>query len=493
MADSIDILILFSEDDNRPEGNMQDGWVTQFKKFLEVLLQQVLGEKPSILLKADHDTITGGDLSKVSTMITIVSKSFINSGPCLDLVESYYSKIGSGAKKRVFKVYKSRVKSEELPTKLRLLPSYEFFKSEKDSGAFKDYNEFFGPEAERSYWMKLVDLAYDLHEVLIPLKGRKKEHVKDIDGRKTVYLAEVSHDLTVHRNIIRRELQRHGYEVLPDEPLPRKARELEDLVKSQLPKCTLSIHLVGHSYGEIPEGSELSVVDIQHRLATLHSKEVEKASKGRERFSRLIWILPNIKNISERQKSFIENIQRDLMDMEHAEILQTPLEDFKNIIREELIEISTHRRLGKALWEYSDTDKTWIYVIADKTDAKEAEFVHKMAKKGGFEVLTSGKEDDLMNLRQTHIENLRKLDAAIIFFGNVNEQWVRMKLLDLLKAPGFGRNKPILNKALVCPPGKVVDPSIFNGMDIKIIQGKENDIQAELESFMEELKEGIHG
>ena len=68
-----------------------------------------------------------------------------------------------------------------------------------------------------------------------------------------------------------------------------------------------------------------------------------------------------------------------------------------------------------------------------------------------------------------------------------------MKLLDLLKAPGFGRNKPILNKAVVCPPGKVVDPAIFNGMDIKIIQGKEKDIQAELESFMEELKEGIHG
>jgi hypothetical protein len=52
-------------------------------------------------------------------------------------------------------------------------------------------------------------------------------------------------------------------------------------------------------------------------------------------------------------------------------------------------------------------------------------------------------------VRKQHIDNLRVFDGAIIFKGKVNDQWVRMKVLDLLKAPGFGRKKPIQGKAIV--------------------------------------------
>ncbi len=41
------------------------------------------------------------------------------------------------------------------------------------------------------------------------------------------------------------------------------------------------------------------------------------------------------------------------------------------------------------------------------------------------------------------------MDFALVYQGHVNDQWVKMKLLDLLKAPGFGRRKPILNKGVV--------------------------------------------
>lgn len=46
-------------------------------------------------------------------------------------------------------------------------------------------------------------------------------------------------------------------------------------------------------------------------------------------------------------------------------------------------------------------------------------------------------EGELLSVRQKHIDNLRNFDAAIIYRGKVNEQWVRMKILDLLKAPGI--------------------------------------------------------
>ena len=44
MAFDIDVLIVFAEKDNAANKN-ELGWVSQFKKFLELMLNQVLGEK----------------------------------------------------------------------------------------------------------------------------------------------------------------------------------------------------------------------------------------------------------------------------------------------------------------------------------------------------------------------------------------------------------------------------------------------------------------
>jgi len=60
---------------------------------------------------------------------------------------------------------------------------------------------------KKQYWMKMVDLAYDIHETLLLLKqGEQKTETKNIFRRKTIYLAETGHDLSVQRNIIKREL-----------------------------------------------------------------------------------------------------------------------------------------------------------------------------------------------------------------------------------------------------------------------------------------------
>src|SRR5882724_2234129 len=118
----------------------------------------------------------------------------------------------------------------------------------------KEYSDFFSQEAEKQYWMKLVDFAYDIHESLLNLKAgeSKSAGLKNIYKQKTIYLAETGHDLSVQRNIIKRELQRHGFIVLPNHTLPSRLDELEREVRKDLDECALSIHLVGSAYGEIP-------------------------------------------------------------------------------------------------------------------------------------------------------------------------------------------------------------------------------------------------
>jgi hypothetical protein len=479
MAFDIDVLIVFADRDNETTGKNEPGWVSHFKKFLELMLTQVLGEKPKIILKGEYDTMTSPQLDNAGVLIPILSKDFIQSGQCLDHVEAFYKAIESTTKNRnrVFKVFRTPLNIQEQPPRLRELLGYEMYQLDPDSGEIREYTDYFSTEAERQYWMKMVDLAYDIYEILLFLKNANSPaEVKTIYKRKTIYLAETGHDLSVQRNIIKRELQRHGYNILPNQTLPGNIADLEKLVRKGLDESSLSIHLIGSAYGEIPEGADKSVVDIQNKLAAEKSIQAKETN---QEFTRLIWISPNLTHASERQKAFIENIKRDVEAQEGAEILQTPLEDFKNIMREELEEAGEKRAT-------LETGGRSIYFMHDKIDHNEALPLIEALKKSGFDVMIPEFEGELLELRQKHIENLRNLDGAIIYKGKVNEQWVRMKALDLLKAPGFGRKKPIVAKAIVAAGGSMNAES-YRSQNLHVIDGNRN-VSELLQNFLQEFK-----
>ncbi len=478
MAFDIDILILFAEKDN--ETNKSElGWVSQFKKFLESMLTQVLGEKPNILLKSEYDTITSPKLDNVGVIIPVLTKDFVQSGMCLDHVEGFFKTIESSSKNRnrVFKVFKAPLTLQEQPPRVREIIGYDMYQIDPDSGEIREYTDYFSTEAERQYWMKIVDLAYDIYDSLVYLKGGAvKAEVKNIYKRKTIYLAETGHDLTVQRNIIKRELQRHGYVVLPNQMLPGNLNDLERVVRKDLEESNLSIHLIGNAYGEIPEGSDRSIIDLQHKLA---AEKSVIAKENHEEFSRLIWISPNLANASEKQKGFIENIKRDVEAQESAEIMQTPLEDFKNIMREELLEAGERKNIDHS-------GSRTLYLMHDRVDHQDITPLVEVIEKSGFKVLMPEFDGELLELRKKHIENLKNFDAALIYKGKVNEQWVRMKALDILKAPGFGRKKPIIGKALLTAPGSTMNVESFKSQNLRMI---DNDPQRSIESLKTFLQE----
>lgn len=478
MALDIDVLIVFADRDDAVTGNKGTGWVTQFRKFLELMLTQVSGYKPNVLLKSEFDTMTSPRLDNVGACVFILSKEFVQSSRCTEHLESFIQAIAPQKKNRVFKVFKAPLSVQEQPKMITDLLGYQMYQLDPDSGEIRDYDDYFGAEAERQYWMEMVDLSYDIFDALTFLKtGQSGSDVKSIFNRKTIYLAETGHDLFVQRNIINRELQRLGYTVLPSQTLPGKQNELESIVRRDLAGSSMSIHLIGSTYGDIPEGSDRSTQELQNKLAA--EKSIE-AKENRDVFSRLIWITPDVSHVSDRQKRFIETLKRDSEGQENTEILQTPLEDFKNIIREELQDASEKKLLD-------ETGGRAIYFIHDKADLDEARPYVDLIKKSGFSVLLPPFEGELLELRQKHVENLRNLDVAVIFKGKANEQWVRMKALDLLKAPGFGRKKPIIGKAIVTAPGSNVNKDAFKSQDLRIIEGDQVQSLESLKSFLQQL------
>jgi len=478
MAFEIDVLIIFADRDNETASPNSIGWVSQFKSFLEPMLAQVLGENPKILLKGEFDTMTSPRLDNTAVIVPVVSRDFVQSGRCTEYVESFYRFIESTGKNanRIFKVLRSPVGLQEQPSALQNLFAYEMYQLDPDSGDVMEYKHYFSAEAERQYWMEMATLCYDIVESLIVLRnGNRSSDIKNIYRRKSVYLAETCHDLSVQRDVLFRELQRSGYTVLPDHKLPGNINELERVVRDDLSSTTISIHLMGCAYGDIPEGSERSVQDVQNRLA---SERSNAAREHGEDFSRLIWITPDLHLANERQKRFIETLRRDVEAQEGAEIVQTLLEDFKNIIREELEDAGEKKMLD-------ETGGRAIYLMHDKVDYKEVAPFIDLIKKSGFSVLVPTFEGELLELRQKHIENLRNLDGAIIFKGKANDHWVRMKALDLLKAPGFGRKKPILGKAIVTTSSS---PEPFKIHNLRLIQGDQAQSLESVRSFLEEFK-----
>jgi hypothetical protein len=107
MAFDIDVLITFAEKDNEAAQKSEQGWVSQFKKFLELMLLQVLGSKPNIVLKSEFDTATAPSLNNAAILVAVLTKEFVQSGRCLDNVETFNKAASDSKINRVFKVMKA--------------------------------------------------------------------------------------------------------------------------------------------------------------------------------------------------------------------------------------------------------------------------------------------------------------------------------------------------------------------------------------------------
>jgi len=477
MSKIYNIVIAYAEDDNSEIIENGKGWVSNFQRFMEMMLGQLSGELLSISICNEKEIDPA--LQEADAFLIVLSPQFANSKPWsifLDSIESDKDFIS-----KIFKVVKLPVEDDVHPKVLFNLLDYDLYHVDHDTDEFTEITSFFGPEAEKEYWMRLVDLAYDVYSCVLKTKssitssGARKSNVEEI-----IYLAETGSDLAMHRNLIKRELMRYGYKVLPDQALPAKSEELEEKLREDLNKSKMSIHMIGNSFGELLPGSSVSILDIQNRVASEHAV----ALNGNSRFSRLIWLAPELTIRNEKQRNFIDSIKRSAENLKGAEILQTPLEDFKNIIRKKLIANGIEIAAMEAHHNEEEAGRKSVYFIYDKLDQAQADPIIKLLSIMGVSVLQPIFEGELMEIRNHHINNLRLFDWAIVFKHEVNDTWVRMKLFDLLKAPGFGREKPILGKALLSQEEVAIEAQFFGTYDIDILEPKGKNVEDVLHSFI---------
>ena len=89
-----------------------------------------------------------------------------------------------------------------------------------------------------------------------------------------------------------------------------------------------------------------------------------------------------------------------------------------------------------------------------------------------------------------HQDNLRTCDAVLVYFGAAPKAWVDVKLRDLLKAAGYGREKPIAVQAVYIAPPDDRRKERFQSHQAGVIrQPGEFQPCAELDTFISRIKE----
>jgi hypothetical protein len=490
-----DAFISYAHLDNVELIEGQKGWVTNLHRALEVRVAQLLGKQPHIwrdpkLQGNDHFAETLVEkLRRVAVLITVVSPRYVKSDWALKELSAFSQAAESQGgirfedKLRIFKVLKTPVSIDKHPPELQLVLGYEFFKTDPDSGRIRELNEIFGPEAQRDFWLKLDDLAHDICQLLEKLEHPDAKLASQPVGQG-VFLAETTSDLREQRETLRRDLQQHGYMVFPTRPLPSVASEVKAAVTEDLEKCQLSVMLVGRNHSSVPEGGTDSLMEIQNQLA------IERGKSGK--FSRLLWIPPGLQVEDDRQVKLIERLRLDPGMMEGADLLETFFEDLRTVIHDKLKRppapaLAPAPSVQSPAPQVESGSHPSLYVIHDQRDSEAASaWVEHLYDH--FEVLQSVFEGDEAEIREYHDDNLRSCDGVLIFYGSTNELWVRRKLREVQKAPGYGRTKPAPVVGIVMAPPRSPEKERFRTHDAMVLPQFEGLSAASLQQFIVSLK-----
>lgn len=513
-----DVFISYAHLDDKPLAEGEKGWITEFHNLLHARLLQTIGHELSVWR---DERLTGNEffareieaqLPKLKVMVSIVTPLYVESVWCKRELNVFYKAadqnggVAIGNKSRIFKVVKTPVDKdaiEQLPDDIQKIfdeiLDYKFYKWEP-TGRFKELGfSSVDNKMRQEYMDKLNDVVQDIANLIKRLNSTETKQI----SKKKIFLAETTYDLQSYRDNLVRELKEAGFTVLPDKNLPNVINRFNDEVEGFINESILSVHLISSAnYAAQPEGTDKSIVMLQNEIAARKSASIK--------LPRLIWIPPSTTNTGTnekmvtQQKAFVEELKRDAELQKGADILEGPLEEFKQAIfdtieRMEAEEKATHDAAEKAkkaatytaanslVLNQNDAPKL-VYLICDQRDLDDTRPLEDLLTNSGNEILLPLFQGDHGQLRQAHLDNLTICDAVIIYYGAGNYRWTGSMKSDLLRLPALGRDKPLIEKAIYIAGPLDKDKESFKANDFKIINGLSGFTEDLFTGFIQKIK-----
>lgn len=474
-----DLFISYAHIDNKPLTPEQQGWITRFHASLEALLSMRMGGKARIWR---DDKLRGNDVfaneiveqfEHTAVLVSVLTPRYLNSEWCNKEVAEFCKRAQENGglvvnnKARIFKVLKAPVDTQEsLPQEVRGVLGYEFFTIE--DGTPLELDSAYGEKFAQDYNRKVGKLAWDVSQLLKILEtgNGDNDHDKEGPAKPTVYLAECSYDRKQAREMLEGELKRHGYVLLPDQELPRDEEEYVAAVEGLLKRCKLSIHLVGETYGGVPDGpSQKSEAVLQNELAAKLSK-----SDG---LKRVIWVPEGTHSKQPQQQTFIDTLHHDAEAQIGADLITADIEGLKTAIHAILANLEKPAPQLPAQQAAAAEQAKLIYLICNEKDRKATVPLRKFCRGLGFEVAIPAFEGDANAVREAHQQLMANADVVILFYGAGDEAWKRTVDNELKKMPGYRSGKPVPASYTFLGDPKTTDkedlidmeePNLINGL-----------------------------
>jgi hypothetical protein len=438
------VFISYAHIDNQPLTPDKLGWVSNFHKSLEAMLSMRLGRHAEIWrdFKLSGNDIFANEIvaqfPKTALLISVLTPRYIESDWCTREVREFCDAAGrSGGvvmetRSRVLKVIKTPVDSERnLPPIMNDVLGYPFYIFD-DQGTPLELDPAYGQEMGPKYNLKVAKLAWDISQQLKKLSASSsgdETNAAPVSSNSVIYLAECSWEHRQAREALEADLRLHGHPILPDRELPRDEAAYVAEVARLLERATLSIHMVGTSYGAVPDGpTQKSVVVLQNELAIARAR-----SAG---LRRVIWLPEGTASQHPEQQRFIESLHKDADAQFAADLMIGDIEALKGAVHGAL-EALREPKPPASPRESGTPGSRLVYIVCDERDRKAAIPLRKFLKSKGLDVQIPLFEGDAATVRRDNQDLLTRCDAVIVFYGIGDESWKRTVENDLRKMQGY--------------------------------------------------------
>ncbi|MEE4198376.1 MAG: hypothetical protein V2I54_12085 [Bacteroidales bacterium] len=446
----------FSKEDNL--------WLINFQTILKTTLEQIIQQKINIY----NPFIDSSDFEN-TPLNTPIHAVFIQ----LIINSNYKTEklIQHQASKLVRKIF--QLNCLQIDTAIPAMDnihSINFF-NEKN-GEKIDFSGRAGFVNDQNVWLKIMDLSYEIKEYFLETKSQQ-------EGNITIYLAQTNDDLNDERESILREFKHMGYHILPEENFPDDVETYHKFVQENIRKADFSIHLIGNVYEPAFERISRSAVEIQNEL---FNQLIQKP--GHKNIRRLVWIPQIFRPDSEKQRLYVENFKHRVEFLDNTEIIQTPLEVFKSLVKRYVDQNNSGLRQEQDELSFGQEKK--VYFIHSNVNSSDHVAIINALNAKNLEVLELKDHKNKIELIQKHHSLLKMADAILIDYSSGNPFWLKSKLSDLKKVPGLGKKTPFLAKAILLE--KTIEPPFDPGIDDVLLIYRDSDLSASLKPFTEKIK-----
>jgi len=277
-----DLFISYCHLDNRPPGDSQQGWVTQFHQDVATRLGQLLGRQVRIWRDEkpwgtdDPSDGTEEAVRSSRAFVCIISPQYLDSVSCRRelLFIGRQARVVGASKSNLFYVLKSPVDRARVPD-LRRFVGYEFFFQDPVSGQVAElYPSRTNQTDERrqAFWQRFSDLAGDIAPVLDSGEAAKPTitpgaALTSID-RQTLFLCYRREDTEdaagrLHDRLTATFGQDRVFMDIDSVPL---GIDFVDHVTEQIAKCSAVIVMIGKQWLTIKDKKRRRRLDFEDDL-----------------------------------------------------------------------------------------------------------------------------------------------------------------------------------------------------------------------------------